>query len=80
MAIADVAVGQEKELVLGDVEGRLLSKRDYFGLVPFDDLRTAVAFSLLLGYPLIYVVEFSLFDLFRGELGNHLNGITSRRT
>jgi len=41
MAIADIAVGQEKELVFGDVEGRFLSNRYYFGLVPFDDLRAA---------------------------------------
>jgi len=75
ITIADVAIGKKKELVLGHVEGRFLSERNDFGPVPLDDFRRASAFSLLLSYRLVCIVELSLFDFFRREFRYYLDGI-----
>jgi hypothetical protein len=46
IAIADVTVGEEEELISGNVEGGFLGKRNHFGLVVLDDFRGARALSL----------------------------------
>ena len=46
IAIADVAVGEEKKLIFGNVEGRFLGEGNHFGLVALDDFSCACALSL----------------------------------
>jgi len=46
IAIADVAVGEEKKLIFGNVEGGFLGERNHFGLVTLNDFNCASALSL----------------------------------